>query len=126
MTIVDDVRDLALWRQSLQRLKPPYLLRQYEATEDDFENLAEEDLRCEFIDGVLIVHSPASLTHEWRLSFLNALVTYFVARKNLGRVLGSNAVMQLGQRRFCPDVSFLATEHEDRIKGERVVGPMDL
>jgi len=119
-TLSDDVR------HALQRLPPPYLLRKYEATEEDYESLAEEDLRCEYLDGVLIVHSPATMDHEDRIIFLATLLNSFVAARNLGRVFGSNAVMQLGRRRFCPDLSFLSTRHAGRIQGGRLMGPFDL
>jgi len=113
-------------REDLRRLQPPYLLRKYDATQEDYDSIADEDLRCEFIDGVLIVHSPASVHHEERLVFLATLVNMFAASKQLGRVFGSNTVMELGQRRLCPDLSFLRTDHADRIQRGRVVGPMDL
>jgi Uma2 family endonuclease len=119
-TTVQELRD------EFRSLSPPYLLRKYEATEDDYEALSDEDLRCEFIDGVLIVHSPATFQHEGHVSFLLTLLNVFVAGRSLGWVRGSNTVMQLGRRRFCPDISFLASAHGDRIQAGRVMGPMDL
>ncbi|HWL95159.1 MAG TPA: Uma2 family endonuclease [Phycisphaerae bacterium] len=113
-------------RIELQNLAPPYLLRKYDVTSDDYEELANEDLRCEFLDGVLIVHSPASIQHEGGLSFLHVLLGHFIFERKLGRLFGSNAVMQLDQRRFCPDLSFLSAEHVDRIQNGRVYGPMDI
>jgi len=113
-------------RRDLQHLAPPYLLRKYDASPEDFETLAEEDLRCEYLDGVLVVHSPATFDHENRVAFLTMLVGIFVRRRELGTVLTSNAVMQLGHRRFCPDVSFLKVQNASRVRGGRVVGPMDL
>jgi len=113
-------------RRDLQRLPPPYLVRKYEATEEDYESLAEEDLRCEYLDGVLIVHSPATLEHEDRVAFFLTLLKNFVSPRDLGRVYGSNAVMQLGPRRFCPDVSFLSRDRVDHIQRGRVMGPVDL
>lgn len=113
-------------RRLLRELPAPYLLRHYAATEQDFEELAHEDLKCEFIDGVLIVHSPATFSHEDRVAFLVTLLRLFVANRSLGWVSGSNTLMQLGRRRFCPDVSFLASGHGDRIRDERIVGPADL
>jgi Uma2 family endonuclease len=121
-----DAKYIRELREDLQRLSPPYLLRKYEASTEDYEELAHEDLRCEYLDGVLIVHSPASIQHEDRLVFLTTLLNAHVAGRRCGRVYASNAVMQLGERRFCPDLSYLAAEHADRIRGERVVGPMDL
>ncbi len=113
-------------RRALQEIDPPFLLRKYEATVEDYELLADEDLRCEFLDGVLLVHSPATIDHEDRLSFLHGLLRIFVDDRQLGRVLGANAVMQLGDRRFCPDISFLRKAHAPRIQQGQVVGPMDL
>jgi Uma2 family endonuclease len=121
-----DVTHIGELRRGLQHLSPPYVLRKYEVTPEDYEELAHEDLRCEYLDGVLIVHSPASLQHEERLGFLTALLYDFVPRSRPGRIYISNAVMQLGERRFCPDLSYLAAEHTDRIRVARVVGPMDL
>lgn len=113
-------------RDDLRRIPAPYLLRKYDATVEDFDLIVDEDLRCEFLDGVLIVHSPASYQHEERISFLTALLVNHVSPQRLGRVSGSNTVLRLGDRRLCPDLSFLKTEHEDRIQKGVVVGPTDL
>jgi Uma2 family endonuclease len=126
LSTLDAGTDPATIQANLRHLPPPYLLRKYDASVEDFEHIADEDLRCEFIDGVLIVHSPASFQHEARLTFLTILVGSFVASKRIGWVLGPNAVVQLGERRLCPDLSILKTEHADRIQNERVVGAMDL
>src|SRR5438093_7984425 len=98
---ISDTAELRELRNDLRRIPPPYLIRKYEATEEDFEELAEEDLRCEYLDGVLIVHSPASVEHEDHVMFLATLLNGFVSCQGLGRVYGSNTVMQLGHRRFC-------------------------
>lgn len=104
----------------------PFLFRMYDATEENYEEIDNEDCKCEFLDGVLIVHSPATFDHENVTGFLFMLLRDHASRHRLGEVVGSNAVMQLGQRRFSPDISFLAAAHESRIRGGRVIGPMDL
>jgi Uma2 family endonuclease len=111
---------------TLMQFEPPYLLRKYEAVPEDFEVLADENLKCEYLNGVLIVHSPATLDHEDLVSFLIRLIGDYATPRGLGTVYGSNAVMQLGRPRFCPDVSFLKTGSRTRIAGGRVKGPMDL
>ncbi len=126
MPAVDVDADVHRLREALRNLPLPFMIHQYEATEEDYEELADEDLRCEYLDGVLIVHSPATLRHEERIVFLATLLNIWAAERRLGRVFGSNAVMQLGIRRFCPDLTFLAAGHADRIRGERIVGPVDL
>ena len=113
-------------REALRALQPPFLLRHFDATPDDYEAITDEDLKCEYVDGELIVHSPASLDHESLSAFVIAVLHEFVSARGLRRVFGSNAVMQLGQRRFSPDVSVLLAANYGRIRGQRVIGPMDL
>jgi Uma2 family endonuclease len=126
MAIVASADRYPLLRAALRSLEPPFLLRQFDATPEDYEAITDEDLKCEYIDGELIVHSPASLDHEELVLFVGALLREFLGGRGLGRVFGSNAVMQLGQRRFSPDVSVLLAPNYGRIRDKRVAGPMDL
>lgn len=126
MPVVRSPDRYPLAREELKQLEPPFLLRHYDATPTDYENLTDEDLKCEYVDGELIVHSPATFKHENLTAFVLALLREYVARHALGYVLGSNAVMQLGERRFSPDVSVLKNEHAGRVREGRVYGPMDL
>ena len=113
-------------REILRALEPPFLPRHYAATPEDYEAIADEDLKCEYLDGELIVHSPASIEHEDLTPFLLSLLREFATSRGLGRAYGSNAVMQLGVKRFSPDVSVLLTRNQERRQGGRVYGPMDV
>lgn len=126
MPIVSSPDRYPLLREELRQLEPPFLLRHYDATPEDYEQITDEDLKCEYFDGELIVHSPASLNHEDLSLFVGSLLREAVKKRGNGRVFGSNAVMQLGQRRFSPDVSVLLDAHADRVSQGRVIGPMDL
>jgi Uma2 family endonuclease len=126
MSIVASADRYPRLREALRALQPPFLLRHFDATPEDYEALADEDLKCEYVDGELIVHSPASLDHEELALFVGALLREFVNERSLGRVFGSNAVMQLGQRRFSPDASVLLAPNYGRIREKRVIGPVDL
>jgi hypothetical protein len=124
--IVASEADYPLLREQLARLDPPYLLRHFEATAGDYERIADDDIKCEFVDGELIVHSPATLQHESLVSFVLALLREHAVSKRLGAVYGSNAVMQLGQRRFSPDVSVLCRKHASQERDGRCHGPIDV
>lgn len=125
MAVIDDELIFGA-RDSLRRLAHPFLLRAYDATPDEYEAIDNEDFKCEFLDGVLIVHSPATFEHEDVAGFVLMWLRDFVSNRRLGWVLGSNAVMQLGDKRFSPDVSFLGVLNKDRVSAGRVIGPMDL
>ena len=126
MAIVAASDQYSALRDVLGALQPPFLLRHFDATPEDYEAITDEDLKCEYLDGELIVHSPASLDHEDLVLFVGSVLREFISARAFGRVVGSNAVMQLGQRRFSPDVSVLLAANYGRIRGSRVVGPMDL
>ena len=52
-------------------LEPPFLLHFSDTTPEDYEALSDEDLKCEYLDGELIVHSPASPEHEELIVFVS-------------------------------------------------------
>jgi Uma2 family endonuclease len=126
MAVLEAGSTIEKTRRALQDIGAPYLLRKYDATIEDYEQLVDEDLRCEYLNGVLVVHSPATFAHENVSTFLAALLRFFAEQRNLGWVLGGNVVMRLGERRFCPDLSFLHAAHSDRIQKGQVAGPLDL
>jgi hypothetical protein len=60
-------------RISEKTLKPPFLLMKPGVSEEEFFEFATEDISCELIDGMLMIHSPASIQHERIFKFLLVL-----------------------------------------------------
>lgn len=76
------------------------------ATEEDYFNLANEDLKVEF-DGVcLYIHSPATKKHEKLNHKLISLIDeYLIKNPNIGEVIGSRFALKLPNgKRPEPDV----------------------
>jgi Uma2 family endonuclease len=89
----------------------PYTIRLYGVTEAMFDELTDEDTRAELIDGVMIVHSPASATHDDISGFIRALMRFYADTKGLGKVLGPDSLVRLAASRKCaPDVFFVRQE----------------
>ncbi len=99
----------------------PYLLRLYGVSEAEFDALVNEDLKAEYIDGVVIVHSPASFSHEDRQAFLLTLLRLYVEARGIGRAVGGNALFQAGSRQFAPDIMALSSGAP--IVQKKVMGP---
>jgi Uma2 family endonuclease len=102
-------------RLGLHTVDVPYTLRLYGVTEEQFDEMVDEDTRAELIDGVMIVHSPASPRHDDIAGFLRSLMRIYATSRRLGRVLGPDALVRLrpGQR-FGPDLFFLTEERVPR------------
>src|SRR6516165_8010724 len=86
----------------------PYTVRVAGVTEEMFDELVDEDTRAELIDGVLIVHSPASPRHDNISGFVRTLMRMFAEGRGLGKVFGPDSLVHLATcRKFAPDVFFL-------------------
>lgn len=96
-------------------------------TEAEFDAWSDEDVWAEFLDGDVIVKTPASLKHEMLFKFLLILLDLFVRRKNLGVVMGSQYTARLrsGLRRV-PDVMFIAQDRLEIVQDTFVDGAPDL
>lgn len=104
----------------------PYLIRVYDVTEEEYERITTEDTKYELIDGVLIMHSPASIEHEDLFGFLHFLLTGYVQERRLGKVLGSRATLRLSSsRNLEPDLFFVARANLHRVQRKRVEGTAD-
>lgn len=108
-------------------IKPPYLLRKYGVTEEEYDQFADEDTKAELFDGVLIVHSPASIRHERIFGFLLSIMNIYVEHKQLGEVLGSRATMHLAYcRKFEPDILFVRSEKLDMLRETQLEDSADM
>lgn len=94
--------------ESLKAIDLPYTVRLYGVTEEMFDEMVDEDTKAELFDGVMIVHSPASLIHDDLSGFIRFLMRGYSARRKLGKVLGPDSLIHPATgRKFCPDAYFL-------------------
>ncbi len=97
-------------------------------TYEEFLEWADEDTWAEWVDGEVILLSPASKPHQDLMGFLSSLIRFFVEAKELGTVLTPPFQMKLSTRPSGrePDLIFIAKEHLDRLKNTYLDGPADL
>lgn len=106
-------------------LEPPFVLIKPAASEEEFYALEGKDGNWEFLDGRLIM-SPASSRHEDLVSFLNALVRYFLDKRGGGVTRGSHYAMRLDPHWSPePDLLVVRPENVGRMENQRLEGPAD-
>jgi Uma2 family endonuclease len=97
-------------------------------TYEEFLAWADEDTWAEWIDGEVIILTPASKTHQDLATLLSALLRFFVEAHQLGVALATPFQMKTGPdlpgRE--PDIIFIAHEHLDRLNNTYLDGPADL
>jgi len=111
----------------LRAMDLPYTLRLYGVTDAMFDELVDEDTRAELIDGVMIVHSPASMKHDNLSGFLRVLMRGLSEVKEAGIVLGPKSLIRLARgRRVGPDLYFLEKKRVARKLPREWKGTPDL
>ena len=95
-------------------------------TAEEFMRDAPEDRKAELIDGVLIMPSPASTTHERLQVYLLTLLRIYVDTHDLGDVLGSrSAVVLAADQAPEPDILFVSKKRRKIIQEKGVFGAPD-
>jgi len=108
-------------------IEPPFIILKPEYTEKEFFEFANEDISCELIEGMLIIHSSASLEHERMFRFLLFLFDRFLKFTNQGEVIGSRFVMRLASDLiFEPDLLILLPESFSKLQPTYLDGPADM
>lgn len=105
----------------------PYTIRLYGITDEMFDKMVDEDTKAELIDGVMIVHSPASLRHDDVAGFLRTLMRCFTEDKGLGLVLGPDGLARIKKtRRVGADILFLSKDRVPNPLPKEYKGAPDL
>ncbi len=85
-----------------------------------------EDAHVEWINGSVIYMSPASLTHQMIVDFLNRVVSFFIEKHALGLMLSAPFQMRLPDSGREPDLIFVSHKNKSRLKTTYLDGPADL
>jgi Uma2 family endonuclease len=97
-------------------------------TYEEFLAWADEDTWAEWVNGEVIILTPASNRHQLLVGFLMNLFQHFVEAHQLGLVLTAPFQMKIGPELPGrePDILFIARQHLDRLKSTYLDGPADL
>lgn len=96
-------------------------------TYEEFLDWADEDTLAEWVDGKVILMSPASSIHQELVGFLYELLRMFVRFRQSGRVYVAPFQMKLPQSSGRePDLIFIKRENLSRLKNTYLDGPADL
>ena len=94
----------------LRTVDVPYMIRLYGVTDEQFDEMVTEDTKAELFDGVMIVHSPATPSHDDITGFMRMLMRGFAEDRVIGKVFGPDSLVRLRRgRRFGADIFFLRT-----------------
>lgn len=97
-------------------------------TFEAFLDWCDEDTHAEWVNGEIVMTSPASIFHQRITLFLARILSAYVEQKQLGEVFISPFLMRLpnvpsGRE---PDILFVRAENAKRLRETYLDGPADL
>lgn len=93
------------------------------ARREFFYETMTEERRMEFINGEIIMHSPARDQHTLAVLYLASLLVSHVSNRNLGHVLFEKALIVLPRNDYEPDVVFFGPEKATHITPDQMKYP---
>jgi len=82
----------------------------------EFRSWLTEDLKAEFINGSIVMHSPAADDHNEAVLYLGGAANLFSTLHKLGKVRVEKALIGMTRNDYEPDVAFWRKEIADEIK----------
>lgn len=95
---------------------------------EEFLAWCDEDTWAEWVDGEVVMLSPASDRHQDLVRFLTAVLSVFTEVRGLGVIRPAPFLMRTGPELPGrePDLLFVTASHLDRLKEAYLDGPADL
>ncbi len=116
--------------QILDTPQAPLILQQAQAILNDehqkrqaFYEWLDEDKKAEFINGEVVVHSPALDRHNSCMLLLARLLSIYVDDRGLGMVRAEKALIELTRNSYEPDVCFFGPDKAATITGDLLYYP---
>lgn len=89
----------------------------------EFYEWLRDDMKAEFIDGEVVVHSPVVLKHNVVTKYLVILLETFVSKHDLGFVGFEKVLVNLTRNDFEPDICFFGKEKSKHFKDKTMFFP---
>lgn len=93
---------------------------------EDFLELCNEDVWAEWLDGEIVMVSPASKQHQRIGSFLEKILSLYIESRNLGEVFRAPFQMRLESSGREPDLIYISSRNMERLKDVYLDGPADM
>ena len=88
-----------------------------------FRDEIREDQKAEFINGEVVMHSPAKLWHSEASLSICEIMRNFARVHKLGRVLHEKTMIALTRNDYEPDVVFFRNAKADKFEGRQMLFP---
>ncbi|OIN58085.1 Uma2 family endonuclease [Arsenicibacter rosenii] len=114
----------------LESPKAPQIIQQVQAILNDEQNRRrafyewmDDTMKAEFINGEIVVHSPALHKHNMAVMHLGTLLNVFIMRHSRGIVVVEKALVELTRNSYEPDVCYFGPAKAAHISPDSLYYP---
>ncbi len=91
-----------------------------------FYNDIDDDVKAEFINGEVVIHSPVKLEHNDASGHLYRILSSYVLKFRLGYVGYEKVMMECSRNSYEPDICYFDNEKSQHFeKGQSICPPAD-
>jgi Uma2 family endonuclease len=91
-------------------------IREEQQKRKDFYDFVTEDMKAEFINGEVIIHSPVTDEHESASFDLASLLHIYTTINKSGRITHEKLMIALTRNNYEPDICFFGTAKAKKFK----------
>jgi Uma2 family endonuclease len=88
-----------------------------------FRNWVDESIKAEFINGEVILHSPAKNKHLSICDLLSRILSVYASHKQLGVVRVEKAMVALTRNDYEPDICFFSNDKAQHFTPDQLLFP---
>jgi len=89
----------------------------------EFMNLIHENMKAEFINGEIVMHSPVMGRHWNASTNISGFLIPFVRLHNLGKVGIEKVMIDCSRNKYEPDIVFFSTDQAARFEDNQLLFP---
>ena len=99
------------------------LLNEETEKRNTFRNWIDDSIKAEFINGEIIMHSPAKNKHLSICDLLSRIISVYASHKKLGVVRVEKAMIALTRNDYEPDICFFGNEKAQHFTPDQLLFP---
>lgn len=124
------MHDTSLANKILKRSDAPHqleylqnALKEEKRLRKDFYKWVKPEVKAEFIQGKIVIHSPVKKRHWDANDLLSSLLSFYVRINKLGRIGTEKVMISLSRNDYEPDLVFFSKEKVETFTEDQVLFP---
>jgi len=124
------MHDTSLVNKILKRSDAPHqleylqkALKEEKRLRKDFYKWVKLEVKAEFIQGKIVIHSPVKRRHWKANNLLSRLLSFYVSIKKLGDIGTEKVMISLTRNDFEPDIVFFSKKKVAHFEDDQVLFP---